>query len=67
MSFHHKMCRGSSDATKQASSLISTLIKEPEVDILQVLAKNKLSIVTSTSWDKSIVPISTVSNFLDLK
>lgn len=46
--------RGSSDATKHAHSLITTLIKEPEVDIVQMLSKSKLNIVTTSAWDKSV-------------
>ncbi|XP_070515069.1 ankyrin repeat domain-containing protein 17 isoform X3 [Cardiocondyla obscurior] len=46
--------KGSSEATKQAHSWITLLIKEPDVDILQLLPKSKLSVVTTSSWDKSI-------------
>lgn len=46
--------RGSSDATKQAHTLIAALIKDPDVDILQMLPKSKLAVVTTSSWDKTI-------------
>lgn len=46
--------RGSSEATKQAHTLIAALIKDPDVDILQMLPKSKLTVVTTSSWDKTI-------------
>lgn len=50
-----KFCfRGSSDATRQAHTLIAALIKDPDVDILQMLPKSKLTVVTSSSWDKTV-------------
>lgn len=46
--------KGSVDATKQAHSLIATLIKDPDVDILQMLPKTTKPIPTGTSlWDKT--------------
>ncbi|KAK4881046.1 hypothetical protein RN001_004365 [Aquatica leii] len=47
--------KGSVEATKQAHILIATLIKDPDVDILQMLPKtNKLTATSSTSlWDKT--------------
>ncbi|KAF5300066.1 hypothetical protein FQA39_LY11258 [Lamprigera yunnana] len=47
--------KGSVEATKQANALITTLIKDPDVDILQMLPKtNKLVATCSTSlWDKT--------------
>lgn len=49
--------RGSSDATKQAHTLIAALIKDPEVDIWQMLPKSKLTVVTTSSWDKTITTV----------
>lgn len=46
--------RGSSDATKQAHTLIAALIKDPDVDILQMLPKSKLTVVTTSTWDKTV-------------
>lgn len=46
------MNRGSTDVTKQAHDLIAMLIKDPEVNIMSVIAKNPK--VTS-AWDKSVV------------
>ncbi|KMQ87999.1 ankyrin repeat domain-containing protein 17 [Lasius niger] len=48
---------GSSEATKQAHTLISILIKDPDVDILQMLPKSKLNVITTSSWDKSVSTI----------
>lgn len=46
--------KGSADATKQAHSLIATLIKDPDVDILQMLPKANKTVPTGTSlWDKT--------------
>lgn len=46
--------KGSADATKQAHSLIATLIKDPDVDILQMLPKTNKTAPTGTSlWDKT--------------
>ncbi|XP_037909760.1 ankyrin repeat and KH domain-containing protein mask isoform X3 [Hermetia illucens] len=49
--------KGSSDATKQAHYLITTLIKDPDVDILQMLPRpnipSKSSPVVVNSWDKN--------------
>ncbi|CAH0553399.1 unnamed protein product [Brassicogethes aeneus] len=46
--------KGSADATKQAFQLITTLIKDPDVDILQMLPKtNKAASTTTTLWDKT--------------
>lgn len=54
--YTHKsaVCRGSSEAMKQAYTLITALIKDPEVDILQMLPKSKPSVVTTSSWDKAV-------------
>lgn len=46
------LSRGSTDVTKQAHDLIAMLIKDPEVNIMSVIAKNPK--VTS-AWDKSVV------------
>ncbi|XP_063991505.1 ankyrin repeat domain-containing protein 17 isoform X6 [Diachasmimorpha longicaudata] len=51
--------KGSTDATKQAHTLIAALIKDPDVDILQMLPKSKLTVITSSTWDKSMVPAAT--------
>ncbi|KAJ8971530.1 hypothetical protein NQ317_016800 [Molorchus minor] len=46
--------KGSSEATKQAHSLIATLIKDPDVDILTMLPKtNKTMSSSTTLWDKT--------------
>lgn len=46
--------KGSADATRQAHNLIAALIKDPDVDILQMLPKStKLAVVSVSSWDKS--------------
>nr|XP_015840312.1 PREDICTED: ankyrin repeat domain-containing protein 17 isoform X7 [Tribolium castaneum] len=46
--------KGAPDVTKQAHSLIATLIKDPDVDILQMLPKtNKTTSTTTTLWDKT--------------
>lgn len=39
---------------KQAYTLITALIKDPEVDILQMLPKSKATVVTTSSWDKAV-------------
>lgn len=56
--------RGTTDSTKHAYSLITTLIKDPEVDIFQTLQKSKLPVVTTSSWDKTVstVAVSTRVN-----
>ncbi|XP_031786075.1 ankyrin repeat and KH domain-containing protein mask isoform X6 [Nasonia vitripennis] len=46
--------KGSLEATKQAHILIIALIKDPDVDILQMLPKSKPASASMTSWDKSI-------------
>lgn len=45
--------KGSAEATKQAHSLIGALIKDPDVDILQMLPKTNKVVVTSSLWDKT--------------
>ncbi|KAJ8920471.1 hypothetical protein NQ315_005339 [Exocentrus adspersus] len=46
--------KGSSEATKQAHSLIATLIKDPDVDILSMLPKTSKATSSSTTlWDKT--------------
>lgn len=51
--------RGSVDATKQAHSLIAMLIRDPDVDILQMLPKsNKTTTSTLTLWDKTQIGVS---------
>lgn len=51
--------KGSADATKQAYNLIATLIKDPDVDILQMLPKaNKAAPTTTTLWDKTQIGVS---------
>ncbi|OXU32164.1 hypothetical protein TSAR_012293 [Trichomalopsis sarcophagae] len=57
--FHQKET-GSLEATKQAHILIIALIKDPDVDILQMLPKSKPASASMTSWDKSIS--STIKN-----
>lgn len=50
--------RGAPDVTKQAHSLIATLIKDPDVDILQMLPKtNKTTTSTTTLWDKTQIGV----------
>lgn len=52
--------KGTNDATKQASVLIGALVKDPEVDILQMLPKvnnNARSIPPSNVIEKPIAPI----------
>lgn len=55
--------RGSSDATKQAHTLIAALIKDPDVDILQMLPKSKLTVVTTSSWDKTVSTVAVRPNY----
>jgi hypothetical protein len=51
--------RGSVEATRQAHNLIAALIKDPDVDILQLLPKSsKLAVVSMSSWDKSSAVVS---------
>jgi hypothetical protein len=61
-SFTHKsfaFFRGSAEATRQAHNLIAALIKDPDVDILQMLPKSsKLAVVSVSSWDKSSAVVS---------
>ncbi|XP_067003505.2 ankyrin repeat domain-containing protein 17 isoform X3 [Anabrus simplex] len=45
--------KGSADATRQAHTLIAALIKDPDVDILQMLPKSAKVSVVSASWDKT--------------
>ncbi|XP_025832280.1 ankyrin repeat domain-containing protein 17 isoform X2 [Agrilus planipennis] len=46
--------KGSSEATKQAHILIAALIKDPDVDILQMLPKTTKTTTTATTlWDKT--------------
>ncbi|XP_066252742.1 ankyrin repeat domain-containing protein 17 isoform X3 [Euwallacea similis] len=46
--------KGTSEVTKQAHSLITTLIKDPEVDIMSILPKtSKATSTTTTLWDKT--------------
>ncbi|KAL3278379.1 hypothetical protein HHI36_013707 [Cryptolaemus montrouzieri] len=46
--------KGTPDATKQAHSLIAALIKDPDVDILQMLPKAmKVNPAPTTLWDKT--------------
>lgn len=47
--------RGSAEATKQAHSLIAALIKDPDVDILQILPKSAKS--AAAVWEKSVVSV----------
>jgi hypothetical protein len=60
--FTHKSSacfRGSAEATRQAHNLIAALIKDPDVDILQMLPKSsKLAVVSVSSWDKSSAVVS---------
>ncbi|TGZ57880.1 Ankyrin repeat domain-containing protein 17 [Temnothorax longispinosus] len=50
--------KGSTEATKNAYHLISGLIRDPEADVSQMLAKSKLNTTTS-SWDKSVPNVTT--------
>ncbi|KAF7285836.1 ankyrin repeat and KH domain-containing protein 1-like isoform X5 [Rhynchophorus ferrugineus] len=46
--------RGPPEATRQAHALITTLIKDPDVDIASMLSKTpKPATVTTTLWDKT--------------
>ncbi|XP_050294137.1 ankyrin repeat and KH domain-containing protein 1-like isoform X2 [Anthonomus grandis grandis] len=46
--------KGTPDITKQAHNLITTLIKDPEVDIMSILPKSsKAATSTTTLWDKT--------------
>lgn len=57
--------KGSTDATKQASLLINALVKDPEVDILQMLPKlnnNARSIPPSNVIDKPLPCSQSVTN-----
>lgn len=59
--------KGVADATKQAHNLISTLIKDPDADILSMLPRNNFQSVKTTSSITSTVvapapPIQTVNN-----
>lgn len=58
--FNNKfLCRGSAEATKQAHSLIAILIRDPDVDILQMLPKaNKTTTCALTLWDKTQIGVS---------
>ncbi|KAL0275144.1 UNVERIFIED_CONTAM: hypothetical protein PYX00_003100 [Menopon gallinae] len=48
--------KGSADATKQAHNLIAVLIKDPDVDIMQMLPKQTKTPTTSASnWEKMSV------------
>lgn len=47
--------RGSTEAVRQAHNLIVALIKDPDVDILQMLPKSAKQAVAA--WDKSVVSI----------
>lgn len=66
--------KGSIEATKQAQLLINTLVRDPEVDILHVLAKEgigKVSITSNSShiligtWDKNKQPSSSTTSSQD--
>lgn len=61
--------RGSSDAMKQAHALIAALIKDPEADIVQMLQKSKLTMVTTPSWDKTVstVAVSNIRNRINIE
>lgn len=50
--------KGSAEATKHAHSLIGALIKDPDVDILQMLPKTNKVVVTSSLWDKTNAAVS---------
>lgn len=48
--------RGSAEATKQAHVLIATMIRDPDVDIMQMLPRTSKPVVlvaTPSVWDKS--------------
>ncbi|KAL1505978.1 hypothetical protein ABEB36_005419 [Hypothenemus hampei] len=46
--------KGTPDITKQAHNLITTLIKDPEVDIMSILLKSSKTVSTTTTlWDKT--------------
>lgn len=57
-------CRGSGDATKQAHNLIAVLIKDPDVDILQMLPKPaKSTTTTAASADKVTLSVRVYMGF----
>lgn len=56
--------KGSAEATKQAHSLIGTLIKDPDVDILSMLPKTTKTVITSSLWDKTNAAVSLQFAFL---
>ena len=51
--------KGVAEATKQAHNLISTLIKDPDADILSMLPRNNFQPVKSSSTTNVVVPVST--------
>ncbi|XP_062555858.1 ankyrin repeat and KH domain-containing protein mask-like isoform X3 [Armigeres subalbatus] len=54
--------KGSLDATKQAHALIATLIKDPDVDILQMLSKHNTATTTTSKTISSSSASSTSSS-----
>ena len=38
--------------------MIALLIKDPEVDITQMLPKPKVPVVSTSSWDKTTISVS---------
>lgn len=52
------MLRGTPEVTKQAHALIAALIKDPDVDILQMLPKTSKAAVSTTLWDKTQIGVS---------
>lgn len=45
--------KGSAEASRQAHMLIAALIKDPDVDILQMLPRTTKTVITSSLWDKT--------------
>lgn len=57
--------KGSLEATKQAHNLIATLVKDPDVDILQMLPKNNNNTIITSSSIKPLMstPVPAPSSF----
>lgn len=54
--------KGSAEACKQAHMLITTLIKDPDVDILQMLPRTTKTVITSSLWDKTNAAVTAKKN-----
>nr|CAD7425874.1 unnamed protein product [Timema monikensis] len=49
--------KGSADATRQAHNLIAALIKDPDLDVQQLLPKPaRVTLVSTSAWDKTSNP-----------